>query len=130
MTGCALDFLPRMAADGFGVEWIVDATGCDAAALRSLEKIESFFARLIADLTLKPVVAPVFHQFPPPGGITGFVVLSESHLACHTYPEFGSATFNLYCCVERPEWNWREELAREFGACEIEITIVKRSIAR
>jgi S-adenosylmethionine decarboxylase len=51
--------------------------------------------------------------------VTALYMLSESHLACHTYPEYGVATFNLYCCRERPEWNWNECLRREFQAVRV-----------
>ena len=43
------------------------------------------------------VVAEAFHQFPA-AGATGALVLAESHLAIHTWPELGSATFDLYVC--------------------------------
>jgi S-adenosylmethionine decarboxylase len=38
-----------------------------------------------------------FHQFDPQG-ITGFYLLSESHLAFHTWPEKGQISFDLYTC--------------------------------
>src|SRR5262245_28784120 len=84
-----------------GVEWIIDAYGCDAAALADLSRVRTLFDRLIAHLGLTPVAAPVWHTFPPPGGITGFVVLAESHLACHTFPEFASICVNVFCCRPR-----------------------------
>jgi S-adenosylmethionine decarboxylase len=118
-----------MAEFDVGVEWIVNAGGCDAAALRSVESMATLFARVILDLSLHPVAQPHFHQFPFPGGITGFVILSESHLACHTYPEHGVATINLYCCRERPEWDWETNLAELLGAAAIEVVFVRRRIA-
>ena len=74
-----------------GTEWMVDAHGCNADALRSLPTLEGLFARIIEELGLRPVAPPVWHQFPGEGGITGMVLLSESHLACHTFPESGFA---------------------------------------
>ena len=53
-----------------GTEWLVDATGCDAAALRSVEALDRLFARVIAEVQLKPLHAPAFHVFPGEGGIT------------------------------------------------------------
>lgn len=46
-------------------------------------------------------VGEVFHQFgsiPAPAGATGAVVLAESHLAIHTWPELGAVTLDLYVC--------------------------------
>jgi S-adenosylmethionine decarboxylase len=109
-----------------GAEWLVDAAGCDPELLTSVGAMQILFERIIHELDLHPVGEPRFHLFPPPGGITGFVVLSESHLACHTYPEHGVITLNLYCCRPRPEWPWRERLAEMLGATEVEIRTVAR----
>jgi S-adenosylmethionine decarboxylase len=109
-----------------GSEWLVDAAGCSAEALTSVAALRTLFARIIGELDLHPLYEPVFHVFPPPGGITGFVILSESHLACHTYPEHGVATLNLYCCRARPEWPWRERLVSLLGATRVEVRVVER----
>jgi S-adenosylmethionine decarboxylase len=112
-----------------GSEWLVDAAGCDPRALASVDCLEALFARVIADLDLHPLHAPRFHRFPEPGGITGFVMLTESHLACHTYPEHGLVTINLYCCRPRPEWPWRERLGELLGAAQVEVRNVARAVA-
>jgi S-adenosylmethionine decarboxylase len=109
-----------------GTEWIVDATGCEAARLSDLAGMQALFARIVAELRLTPVET-LWHQFAGPGGVTGMVLLTESHLTCHTYPEFGTATFNLYCCNERPEWPWRARLSEELGATEVTVTRVARA---
>ncbi len=44
------------------------------------------------------VVGEVFHGFPAPGGVTGVVLLAESHLALHTWPELGAVTLDVYVC--------------------------------
>ena len=109
-----------------GAEWLVDAAGCDPRLLASVGALEQLFDRLIRDLDLHPIDEPKFHLFPPPGGITGFVILTESHLACHTYPEHGVITLNLYCCRPRPEWTWREGLSELLGATDVEVRSVPR----
>lgn len=43
-------------------------------------------------------VADLFHRFPAPGGVTGVVLLAESHLAVHTWPELGAVTLDVYVC--------------------------------
>jgi S-adenosylmethionine decarboxylase len=43
-------------------------------------------------------VGELFHRFPAPGGITGVVLLAESHLAVHTWPEIASVTLDVYVC--------------------------------
>ena len=43
------------------------------------------------------IVGERFHQFEPQG-VTGAVILAESHLAIHTWPEMGSVTVDVYVC--------------------------------
>lgn len=111
-----------------GCEWIVDAHGCDPSALRCLDTLKALFEQLVADLGLQPVAEAVWHQFPEAGGITGVVVLSESHLTCHTFPERGFAALNLYCCRPRPTWPWAERLADALGATDVRVTTHLRGI--
>jgi S-adenosylmethionine decarboxylase len=112
-----------------GTEWLIEASGCREDALRDGVLLDRIFERVIADLGLKPLHAPSWHRFPGPGGLTGFVMLTESHLACHTYPEHGLATFNLYCCRPRPDWPWRDRLAEALGATEVRVRALDRSMA-
>jgi S-adenosylmethionine decarboxylase len=112
-----------------GAEWLVDAWGCRPDALRSIPVFEALFARVVADLGLTPVRPPVWHQFPGEGGLTGLLLLSESHLACHTFPERGFAALNLYCCREREEWPWARHLADALGAGEVSVRHLVRGRA-
>jgi S-adenosylmethionine decarboxylase len=108
-----------------GTEWLIEAAGCDADRLRSECVLRSLFERIIHDLGLKSV-GEIWHKFAGEGGVTGLVALTESHLACHTYPEHGTATFNLYCCRTRPEWDWEGELRDGLGAKSITVTKIER----
>jgi S-adenosylmethionine decarboxylase len=99
-----------------GTEWLIDASGCSPAALRDLAALRRLCERVVAELDLHVVGAAHWHQFPPPGGLTGLYLLSESHLACHTYPEHGLVTFNLHCCRARPRWRWETVLREALGA--------------
>ena len=109
-----------------GTEWLVEASGCDAGALGDVERLGEVFARAVEELGLRVVGRPVWHKFPGPGGVAGLALLTESHLACHTYPEFGVATFNLYCCRERAEWPWGERLREMLGAAEVSVRSLSR----
>jgi S-adenosylmethionine decarboxylase len=112
-----------------GSEWIVDAHGCRADALRSQATLAQVFARVIDELRLRPVAPPIWHEFPAPGGVTGVVLLSESHLACHTFPETGFAAFNLYCCRPRERWAWEQVLTELLGADGVYVRCEPRGVA-
>jgi S-adenosylmethionine decarboxylase len=109
-----------------GTEWLIEAEGCAAEKLRDIEILRGIFARITADLNLKTVGKDIWHQLAGEKGITGLAALTESHLACHTYPEHQTATFNLYCCRTRPEWNWEESLREMLGAKTVNVTKFQR----
>lgn len=111
-----------------GTEWLVDASGCSPSILRDREALRRLFDSIIAELDLQVVGEQVWHQFPSPGGITGLALLTESHLACHTYPEFQTATINLYCCRERPTWPWAERLAEILCAESVNVRVIHRHV--
>jgi len=111
-----------------GTEWLVEATGCSGDLLRDETALRSIFRQIITDLGLK-TISEIWHTFEGEGGVTGLIALTESHLTCHTYPEHLTATFNLYCCRTRPEWDWEENLKTTLGAESVTITKIERGEA-
>jgi len=111
-----------------GSEWLVEAGGCSARALRDPAVLQGLFDVVMRELDLHPLHEPAWHVFPGAGGITGFVMLTESHLACHTYPEFGVATINLYCCRPRPAWPWESKLVELLGATDVRVRQIERAL--
>lgn len=87
-----------------GLHLVADLRGCDPAQPLMLRP------EALRELCLEAVnaaglgaVAELFHRFAPaPGseqsGITGVVLLAESHLAVHTWPELGAVTLDVYVC--------------------------------
>lgn len=108
-----------------GTEWLVEAAGCDPEKLRDEAVIRSILTDVIVDLGLRSV-GEVWHKFDGEGGVTGMVALTESHLGCHTYPEHRMATFNLYCCRARPQWNWETKLQIALGAASVSVQSIER----
>jgi S-adenosylmethionine decarboxylase len=117
---------PPVAAVDLGVEYVVDARGCDPDRLRSLPHLQRVFSTIMEELQLRDVAPPAWHVFPGEGGLTGMVLLSESHLTVHTYPEAGVAAFNLYCCRRSVQWNWEDEMRRLLAAQEVTVRSFRR----
>jgi len=114
------------AVEGRGLEWIVEAHGCSKAALADPEKLRALFADLVEAMALRPVGEAVWHQFPRTGGITGLCLLAESHLACHTFPEYESICLNVFCCRPRPDWDFTSYMQRVFGATAVNVRRIER----
>jgi S-adenosylmethionine decarboxylase len=56
-------------------------------------------------------------------------VLSESHLACHSFPEYGTLCLNLFCCRPRPEWDFVQLLRSIVGAQTVNVRRLDRPYA-
>ena len=79
-------------------------------------------------------VAEAFHAFGEPGapaGATGAVVLAESHLAVHTWPEIGAVTIDLYVCnFSRDNSAAAEACFQRLRAAFRPTRVVRRDVAR
>ncbi|HTD22175.1 MAG TPA: S-adenosylmethionine decarboxylase [Terriglobales bacterium] len=102
-----------------GIEWVVEAYGCSPDSLRELAALRALFDEIIRELDLRPIGETNWHQFPGTGGVTGLCLLSESHLACHTFPEFGSLCLNVFCCRPRADWDFDANLKQMFSASSV-----------
>ena len=87
------------------------------------------FADVAGALALRPVGDPLWHQFPDTGGVTGLWLLAESHLACHTFPEYQSICLNVFCCQPRAEWDFTGYLRRTLGAETVNVRRMERPYA-
>lgn len=71
---------------------------CAAPVLMTdAEALRSYCLQRVADANLT-IVDDKFHQFNAGNGITGVVLLAESHLAIHTWPERGYVTLDVFVC--------------------------------
>lgn len=112
-----------------GTEWLVDALGCRAEALRDLAAVRCLLEKVLVRLELRVIGEGAWHKFEGEGGVTGLYLLTESHLSVHTYPEHGAATFNLYCCRPRPDFPWERELGEALGAAKVTVRVLERGRA-
>jgi len=90
-----------------GLHLTADLVGCpvdaapmtDPGALRVLcvDAVHAVGLTAVADL-FHPFAAAAGARFGSSGGVTGVVLLAESHLAVHTWPEIGAVTLDAYVC--------------------------------
>ena len=77
------------------------------------------------------IVGESFHPFPPYGGVSGVVIIAESHLSIHTWPEYGYAAVDIFTCGNtiNPE-RAVELLIRELQAGDSSIVELERGILK
>ncbi len=100
-----------------GYHVLIEFYKCDPRALEDVEKIENILLRAAKESKAK-VVTSSFHQFEP-FGVSGVVVIEESHYTIHTWPEYGYAAVDLFYCdpkveVEKAIEVIKEELKSEY----------------
>ncbi len=87
-----------MAMKPFGVHYLVEFNGAAREALNNPERLEEEMVRAVEKAGAS-VVGTRFHRFAPEG-VTGVILLSESHFSIHTWPEHGYAAVDLFTCGE------------------------------
>jgi len=104
---------------------LLELFDCDAEALNSLETVKTHMVEA-AKRAQATIVDVVFHEFNP-FGISGVVVIAESHLAVHTWPEYRYAAVDVFSCgdVLQPEVA-AHYLAEQFGAERMSVVEVQR----
>jgi len=82
--------------NALGTHLLIEFYNCDKKVLDDEKSIERLFIKA-AQKAKATVVEQVFHKFSP-HGVSGVVVISESHLAVHTWPEYGYAAVDVFTC--------------------------------
>ena len=75
---------------------LIEAYDCDPEILDDIEVVEEAMVNA-AERAGAEVREVAFHKFSPQG-VSGVVVISESHLSVHTWPEFGYAAVDVFTC--------------------------------
>ena len=94
-----------------GLHLTADLRQCapDTAALTDPVALRLLCLQAVAHSGLR-AVGELFHRFPAPGGVTGVVLLAESHLAVHTWPELAAVTMDVYVCNLHADHSARAEV--------------------
>ncbi len=106
---------------------LAEIFGCDFNLLNDVKKVEESMVNAALEAGAE-VREFVFHKFSPQG-VSGVVVISESHLAIHTWPELGYAAVDVFTCGEKVNpWDACNYLVKKFKAEYMTATEMKRGI--
>ena len=107
---------------------LVDLFDCDPALLDDVERVGGVMTAA-ADAAGATIVDSTFHRFSP-CGVTGVLIITESHMAIHTWPERGFAAVDLFTCGESIDpWRAYEVLKAALGAGRATVLEVHRGRA-
>lgn len=110
-----------------GQHLILEFYGCSPAALSSVPKVQEAMLKA-AQAAGATVIDSVFHNFKP-HGVSGVVVIAQSHFAIHTWPEHGYASADLFTCGDTIKpWKAFKVVKKYFKAANLSVIKLERGL--
>jgi len=108
-----------------GMHLILELSGCESEIINNLEEVRKILTEAAIAANAE-VLQTTFHKFSPQG-VSGVVVISESHLSIHTWPEKNYAAIDIYTCGKHTmPWEAYKYIKRKFKAKKIYLTSLQR----
>ncbi len=110
-----------------GIHLLVELRDCNPEILKNLAEVRDALVTA-AKRANATIIDVSFHEFNP-FGISGMVIIAESHLSIHTWPEYGYAAVDIFTCGDtiKPEVA-AEYLIKRFESRNPSIVEMKRGI--
>ena len=110
-----------------GKHLIVELYDCDADRINDVAQVERILLEAVK-LSNATIIQPVFHQFSP-HGVSGVVVIAESHFSIHTWPEYRYCALDIFTCGEQIDADVSlRYLKNELGAGSMSVVDIKRGV--
>ncbi|MBW1981457.1 MAG: adenosylmethionine decarboxylase [Deltaproteobacteria bacterium] len=110
-----------------GTHLIIELFQCDRATLDDPETLQHHLLEAVTLSGATPI-QPFFHQFSP-HGVSGIVVIAESHFSLHTWPEYGYCALDIFTCGEQIDgYLALSRLKQALGAQHVAVTEIKRGV--
>ena len=87
-----------MDRDYLGRHFIAEFYNCNPATINDMHTIETIMTEAVK-ISGATIIKPFFHTFSPQG-VSGVIVISESHFAIHPWPEYSYAAVDLFSCSD------------------------------
>ncbi|MFH1056523.1 MAG: S-adenosylmethionine decarboxylase [Candidatus Micrarchaeota archaeon] len=102
----------------FGTHLVLDLRDCSSQKLSNKKFILQFLAKLPKELGMKAISKPVVKEIKTrfDEGISGFVMIAESHVSIHTFPKFNSAHVDVFSCKPFDAEKTRARIEKWFSA--------------
>jgi S-adenosylmethionine decarboxylase len=114
-----------MAISALGRHLLVEVYGCDPKILTNPARVKATMLRA-ARATKTTVLQSMFHTFDSKG-VTGVVLIAQSHLSVHTWPEYGYASVDVYACGGKADpWSAIDVLLEGFKGRKVDAREFRR----
>jgi S-adenosylmethionine decarboxylase len=108
-----------------GLHLLADLRGVDPALLRDAAAIDALLRRAALAAGAR-ILHGHFHRFGAGGGVTGVLLLAESHVSIHTWPESGFAAVDIFMCGSARPRVALEVIEAELKALSCELRTIAR----
>lgn len=118
----------------FGIHLIFDGYGGDPQLMKNKEHLTNFLVELPKVMEMHTISEEVVVEVGPlnekdPGGISGFVMIAESHISFHTFPNRGFVTADVYTCQDELDTEKLIGLLRHaFGVDDFDAQVIDRGL--
>ncbi|WP_036041299.1 adenosylmethionine decarboxylase [Leptospira alstonii] len=113
--------------NALGKHVIAEFYDCDYETINNHELVEDIMLKSV-DLSGATTIKSIFHRFSP-YGVSGVVVVSESHFAIHTWPEYGYCAVDVFTCGDLIDNQAALDYLKEkFGSKSISVVEMKRGL--
>lgn len=110
-----------------GYHLILELEGCPSEVLDNRDTVRCVMTKAV-EASGATLIQPFFHQFAPQG-VSGVVIISESHFSIHTWPEYGYAAIDIFTCGDQINMDVAlETLRKGFGAVSIQKMLLTRGM--
>jgi S-adenosylmethionine decarboxylase len=115
---------------GFGPHLMLDGYGCDKSKLQDLNLIYRILDELPTRIGMTKIMPPYVFKYsglkPEDWGLSGFVLIAESHISIHTFPEKNFVSADIFSCKHFDSEFASEYLKKTFGMVKVESTVLDR----
>ena len=112
-----------------GKHYLIELVDCRHEVIDDESTLRSALLKAVT-LSGAKIIKDVFHKFAPQG-VTGVIVISESHVAVHTWPEHNYVACDVFTCTSRMKVDlFISEFKKSIGAAEVFISEVPRGPRR
>lgn len=106
---------------------IVEMYDCNNELINDAQGVEKSLVEAV-EISGATIVQAVVHEFNP-YGVSGVVVIEESHFSVHTWPEYGYCALDIFTCGDEIDYySALQYLKKEFDAKNLSVTEMKRGM--